>query len=259
MRNSHQKLTFMNILLKPAPDAKTVKPVQPTGLVAVSTKFTKASDKIRLDIETAIKDGALLPGDPIDEAQLASQYKVSRTPIREALIQLQTQGMLTSLPRGGMVVAKMDLQQLLQLWELLAELEGVAVRLACQRMSPEEREAIDSHHRQSRTVAEADDMAGWQHSNLQFHELIYRASRNPYLRQEVLRMRARTGYYRRHAFGALGQVKASFEQHSQIVEAFNKSDGEAATKAMLAHMRPASDAKGLTDFIVNLPKEVLAR
>ena len=158
-----------------------------------------------------------------------------------------------------MVVAKMDLQQLLQLWELLAELEGVAVRLACQRMTPKEREAIASHHAKSRIVAEADDMAGWQHSNLQFHELIYRASRNPYLRQEVLRMRSRTGYYRRHAFGALGQVKASFEQHSQIVDAFNKSDGEAAAQAMLAHMRPASDAKGLTDFIVNLPKEVLAR
>ena len=62
-----------------------------------------------------------------------------------------------------------------------------------------------------------------------------------------------------YVFGALGQVKASFEQHSHIVEAFNKSDGEAAAQAMLAHMRPASDAKGLTDFIVNLPKEVLAR
>jgi DNA-binding GntR family transcriptional regulator len=184
---------------------------------------------------------------------------VSRTPIREALILLQAQGMLTSLPRGGMVVAKMDLQQLLQLWELLAELEGVAVRLACQRMTPEERQAIASHHANSRAVAEANDMAGWQHSNLQFHELIYRASRNPYLRQEVLRMRARTGYYRRHAFGALGQVKASFEQHSHIVDAFTKNDGEAAAQAMLAHMRPASDAKGLTDFIVNLPKEALAR
>ena len=237
--------------------AKNLPP--PLGKPDRATKFTKASEKIRLNIENAIKDGALLPGEPIDEVHLAIQYKVSRTPIREALIQLQAQGLLTSLPRGGMVVAKMDLQQLLQLWELLAELEGVAVRLACQRMTPDEREAIDRHHSQSRAVAAADDMAGWQQSNLQFHELIYRASRNPYLRQEVLRIRARTGYYRRHAFGALGQVKASFEQHSQIVKAFNLSDGEAAAQAMLAHMRPASDAQGLTDFIVNLPKQVLAR
>ena len=243
----HEKLTFVKSVNKPL------------VRVAPPTKFTKASDKIRLEIENSIKSATLLPGDPIDEAELASQYKVSRTPIREALIQLQAQGMLTSLPRGGMVVAKMDLQQLLSLWELLAELEGVAVRLACQRMTPEERNGIAMHHERSLKVAEADDIAGWQESNLRFHELIYRASRNPYLRQEVLRMRARTGYYRQHAFGALGQIRTSFEPHGQIVRAFNNNDGEAASIAMLAHMRPASDAQGLTDFIVNLPKDVLAR
>jgi DNA-binding GntR family transcriptional regulator len=105
----------------------------------------------------------------------------------------------------------------------------------------------------------ADDFAGWQESNLRFHELIYRSARNPYLRQEVLRIRARTGYYRRHAFGALGQIKASFEQHAAVVEAFKNMDGDAASIAMLAHMRPASDAQGLTDFIINLPREILAR
>lgn len=220
--------------------------------------FVKASDKIRLKIEDAIKEGTLLPGDPIDDAELAAQYQVSRTPIREALIQLQAQGMLTSLPRGGMIVAKMDLQQLLSLWELLAELEGVTVRLACQRMTADELAAIVQMHEDSRAVMEADDVAGWQESNLRFHELIYRAARNPYLRQEVLRMRTRTGYYRRHAFGALGRITASFEQHREVVEAFKKRDAEAASAAMVAHMRPASDAKGLTDFIVNLPREILA-
>ncbi len=220
-------------------------------------KFTKASDKIRTEIETAIREGALLPGDPIDEAEITAQYKVSRTPIREALIQLQAQGMLTSLPRGGMVVAKMDLQQLLSLWELLAELEGVAVRLACQRMTADELKAIVDNHEQSRAVADADDFAGWQESNLRFHELIYRATRNPYLRQEVLRIRTRTGYYRRHAFGAVGQIRASFDQHHSIVEAFQAGNAEAASNAMIAHMRPASDAKGLTDFIVKIPRELL--
>lgn len=220
--------------------------------------FVKASDKIRLKIEDAIKEGTLLPGDPIDDAELAAQYQVSRTPIREALIQLQAQGMVTSLPRGGMIVAKMDLQQLLSLWELLAELEGVTVRLACQRMTADELAAIVQMHEDSRAVMEADDVAGWQESNLRFHELIYRAARNPYLRQEVLRMRTRTGYYRRHAFGALGRITVSFEQHRDVVEAFKKRDAEAASAAMIAHMRPASDAKGLTDFIVNLPREILA-
>ena len=222
------------------------------------TTFTKASEKIRLEIEAAIKAATLLPGDAIDEAQLASLHGVSRTPVREALIQLQAQGLLTSLPRGGMVVAKMDLQQLLSLWELLSELEGVAARLACQRMTPDELEAICKNHEDSHVAVLADDMAAWQESNLLFHELIYRATRNPFLRQEVLRMRTRTGSYRQHAFAALGRIKASYEQHALVVEAFRRADPDAASSAMQMHMRPARDAAAMTDFIVNLPRELLA-
>lgn len=220
--------------------------------------FTKASDKIREEIENAIMNGSLLPGDAINEAELSGQYGVSRTPVREAMILLQAQGLLTSLPRGGMLVAKMDLQQLLSLWELLAELEGVAARLACQRMRPEELQAIISHHALANKIVEREDMAAWQQSNLSFHELIYQATRNPYLRQEVLRIRTRTGFYRRHAFAALGKLRASHEQHWQVVQAFQKSDPEAACMAMLAHMRPAQNAQALTDFIVNLPKDLIS-
>ena len=218
--------------------------------------FTKASDRIRAAVEAAVMDGSLLPGDSIDEAALADQHQVSRTPVREALIQLQAQGIATSLPRGGVIVAKMDLQQLLSLWELLAELEGVAARLACQRMTKDELAALVQHHEASTAIVDADDVAGWQDSNLGFHELIYRATRNPYLRQEVLRIRTRTGYYRKHAFGALGRIRASFEQHRLVVDALQRGDPDGAVKAMTDHMRPEQGAFGLTDLIVNLPKAV---
>ena len=106
----------------------------------------KVSDQIRIRIESAIASGELLPGDAIDDVALARQYKVSRTPVREALLQLQAQGILTSTPRGGSMVAKMNLQQLLSLWELLAELEGIAVRLACERMTIEDTQALLKQH-----------------------------------------------------------------------------------------------------------------
>lgn len=228
------------------------------AMLGKRTAFLKASDRIRSSVEVAVADGSLLPGDSIDESALADQHQVSRTPVREALIQLQAQGIVTSLPRGGMVVAKMDLQQLLSLWELLAELEGVAARLACQRMTKEELEAIVRHHEESARIAESDDVAGWQERNLGFHELIYRATRNPYLRQEVLRIRTRTGYYRKHAFGALGRIRASFEQHRLVVEALSRKDADAAAHAMVQHMRPEQSAFTLTDLIVNLPKTVFA-
>jgi DNA-binding GntR family transcriptional regulator len=233
------------------PLANAIKPLQ-------KSKFMKASDRIRQEVEKAIKDALLLPGDAIDEAELASQHGVSRTPVREALIQLQAQGLVTSLPRGGMVVAKMDLQQLLSLWELLAELEGVAARLACQRMTPEELAAIVSLHDQSLQAAERDDVAAWQESNLRFHELIYRATRNPFLRQEVLRMRTRTGFYRQHAFAALGKIKASYEQHQLVVFSDEIYDQIAYIIAqgwspLVEHVHPSRSMASVKMLLLTLP------
>lgn len=218
----------------------------------------KVSERIRQHLENAICNGDLMPGEAIDESALAGHFAVSKTPVREALIQLQAQGWVSSLPRGGPIVAKMNLQQLLSLWELLAELEGVAVRLACERMTDQELQALVQLHESSRDVVAREDTAGWQAVNLQFHELIYQGSRNVFLRQEVLRMRFRTGAYRRHAFGALGHVQASFEQHQTVVDALRARDAQLAVANMRDHMRPGRDARTLHDFVMNLPSELLA-
>jgi DNA-binding GntR family transcriptional regulator len=218
----------------------------------------KVSDQIRLHLEDAMSKGDLLPGEAIDEVALARDFGVSRTPVREALIQLQAQGWVSTLPRGGPIVAKMNLQQLLSLWELLAELEGVAVRLACERMSEDDLAAVLALHERSRAVALQEDLGGWQALNLEFHERIYQGSRNPFLRQEVLRIRFRTGVYRRHAFGALGRLNASFEQHQAVVEALRARDAAQAVRHMREHMQPGRDARTFNDFVMNLPAELLA-
>jgi DNA-binding GntR family transcriptional regulator len=113
-------------------------------------------------------------------------------------------------------------------------------------------------HRSSKKIADKEDMDGWQEANLKFHEIIYEAARNPFLRQEVLRIRSRTGVYRRHAFGALGRIKSSYDQHEKIVNALEKRDAEAAASCMTDHMRPGRDSKTLNDFIMSLPRELLA-
>lgn len=219
----------------------------------------KVSDQIRLRIEEAISSGELLPGDAIDDVALAKSHKVSRTPVREALLQLQAQGLVQSTPRGGYTVAKMNLQQLLSLWELLAELEAVAVRLACERMSSTEIRALKKQHAASKKAVEHNDFEAWQHCNLQFHDLIYQGARNVYLRQEVMRLRFRTGVYRRHAFASLGDVRSSYQQHEKIVQAIETRSASSASVFMADHMRPGRDSKSLNDFILSLPGELLAQ
>ena len=225
---------------------------------SIKPGFVKASEKIHWLIEQDIKNGVLLPGDSIDEVSIARKHKLSQTPIREALIKLQAQGLIKSQPRGGMIVAKMSLQQLLSLWELLAELEGVAAKLACQRMLATELTQLKEIHQSSTAIVESEDVEGWQKTNLLFHEIIYKSTRNPYLRQEVLRIRTVTGYYRKHAFGALGQIRTSFEQHERIIQAIESKNVEQAFAAMNHHMLPANNSTGLTNFIVNIPQESLA-
>lgn len=215
----------------------------------------KASERIRSNIEKLVREGTLLPGDPVDEAKLIAEYGVSKTPVREALLQLQAQGLLDSLPRGGMVVAKLDIQGLLCMWELMADMEGLCARYACDRMTTPERQALAALH--ERSAGERDNVRKWRETDLEFHEALYNGARNPYLREAIMRMRARTAAYRMHASGATGRLQASYSQHEAVVSAILACDSATAARAMFEHMSPGLDTREVTALIVNLPKALL--
>ncbi|KAA0892806.1 GntR family transcriptional regulator [Pusillimonas sp. ANT_WB101] len=217
----------------------------------------KISERIRQSIEEDIRMGHLLPGDIIDENAVAQKFGASRTPVREALLQLEAQSMLISQPRQGMVVAKMDVRQLLAIWELLCEIEGVCARLACERMTEQEIEKLEEVHVQAQLVVDNDDVEGWRAVNHAFHDVLYQGSRNPYLRQEILRLRARTGGYLQHAFSALGRLHSSQEQHGELLEAIKARDPKRAHEKMMEHISLDQGARGLTDFIINLPSSLI--
>lgn len=217
----------------------------------------KISDQIREAIEEGIRSGALVPGDPIDEDHWGKRFEVSRTPVREAFLQLQAQGLLINLPRAGMVVAKLDLQQLVNVWELLAELEAFAVKLACDRMSNTERRQLADIHEAAQESVECEDVTAWHQHNADFHEVLYAGARNPYLREDILRMRAKTAVYRKHAYAAVGHLRASYQQHQTILAAVLARDSQAAYECMSGHMSPATGTQSLADLIVSLPRELL--
>lgn len=217
----------------------------------------KASVRIQQVIDAQIREGRLLPGDPIDEEALMAQFGVSRTPVREALLNLKAEGLAMSLPRGGVVVAKLDLKQLYAMWELMAELEGLCARYACERMTATERTALAAAHEAAQAVVKADDATGWQRTNAAFHELLYAGARNPYLRQEILHMRTRTQAYRNHAFGAYGRLQVSYQSHALIVEAILAHDCAAAARAGFMHLNPSETAPSFANLLMDLPADLL--
>ena len=218
----------------------------------------KASEHIYRVVESQISQRELLPGDPVDEESLMAQFGVSRTPVREAILRLKAEGLVSSISRGGAIVPKMEFGQLLSVWELLAELEGLAARYACERMTKEERQALADAHHSARDVVERNDDRGWQLANMAFHEVLYAGSRNPYLRQEILRMRTRTSAYRNHSFDAMGVIGKANHYHGLIVQAILDQDPQEAGKVATAHLTPGVGAPSLMDLLHRLPKDLLA-
>jgi DNA-binding GntR family transcriptional regulator len=101
---------------------------------------------LRDAIEDLIATGDLHPGDHLDETELATRFGVSRTPIREALIQLASMGLVMIRPRRGAVVAEVAPEQLVEMFEVMAELEAMCGRLAARRMSSDDQAVLQSAH-----------------------------------------------------------------------------------------------------------------
>jgi DNA-binding GntR family transcriptional regulator len=108
--------------------------------------MTTHSATLREQIEEMIAVGELKPGQHLDETELATRFGVSRTPIRETLIQLASMGLVVIRPRRGAIVAELGPQQLVEMFEVMSELEATCGRLAARRMTPAEQQALLAAH-----------------------------------------------------------------------------------------------------------------
>jgi DNA-binding GntR family transcriptional regulator len=219
----------------------------------------KNSDLIRFSVETSIRKGKLPPGHIIDEQELARQFNVSRTPVREALLHLQAQGIVESITRTGMSVTKLTIQELLAIWELMAELEAVAARLASERMTDQELSKLKQIHEQSSAIIAHKDATEWGEVNYDFHMVLYEGCRNPFLKEELLKLRLRTAGYLKQAYACIGRAQASYEQHGELLQALLARDSKLASEMMVRHVSLAQGAKGLTELLITMPESFLEK
>ena len=113
--------------------------------------------RLRAQLEEEIVTGKLPPGTRLDEVSLANRFGVSRTPIREALFELSSTGLIETRPRRGAVVANVGPGRLVEMFEVMAELESMCGRLATRRMSDAERNALEEAHLACERAAETGD------------------------------------------------------------------------------------------------------
>lgn len=192
--------------------------------------------RLREALEDDIVSGRLRPGQRLDEAGLAERFAVSRTPIREALIQLSASGLVEIRPRRGAFVVLLGPRALLESFELMAEIEAACARLAAQRMGPADMAAIRAAHEACRGAVAAGDEAAYYPANAVFHGAIYAATGNRVLMGEALRLQRALQPYRRLQLKVPRRMEASFAEHEGIVEALAAGDGVGAAERVRAHV-----------------------
>lgn len=187
-----------------------------------------------------IDGGRLNPGDVLEEAPLMAAHGVSRTPVREAFIQLETAGLIRRLPRKGAVLFKPTLEEFLAILEVHAKLEGQAAGLAARRMSPQNAEdleaAVIACERHARDKGDCDP-DGYYQLNLRFHETVALSAGNPFL-VEMIKTNARKlmAYYRAR-YRYPGSIATSAREHRQIAALITAHKRTEAEAAMIAHVQ----------------------
>lgn len=128
------------------------------GRIAVASIALNAGTRLRDQIENEILTGALGPGHRLDEVSLATRFGVSRTPIREALMQLAATGLIEMRPRRGAIVAEVGPERLVQMFEVMAELESFAGRAATRRHTEDDKARLLEALEACRKAAETGPM-----------------------------------------------------------------------------------------------------
>lgn len=200
------------------------------------------AEKLATAIADGILNGALAPGDRLDESSLAQQHGVSRTPVREALRQLAMSGLIDMRPRKGAIVSKATPDQIESLFVAMAELEATCARLAAISMTPIERRRLQARHDAMTALAAAGDTDAYSNANVAFHSTIYAGAHNAPLGEFALTLRRRVGPFRRAQFQVEGRLLRSNLEHDAVVKAILSGDAMAAHAAMLHHVSLVEDA-----------------
>lgn len=203
-------------------------------------------DDLAARIRAKIMSGEIPIGAPLRQAELATEFGISRTPVREALRQLQTGGLIEVVPNRGAIVRVPVPWEVREAYEVRAELEALAARRSVKRMSAElidELERVNSDmYAQSKRAAD-DSKPAKGSANDQFHTLIYQAAANS--RLERLLTDLNDAFPRNVSALVLKDNPRhrdeNFEEHQQIIQAFRAGDEERAATLVRDHVLSAGE------------------
>lgn len=196
----------------------------------------RRADQIAVQLEELIFDGTFVDGQRLDEVRLAEQFGVSRTPLREALQRLALSGMVEMIPRRGAFVQQPGPVELMEMFEVMAELEAACGRLAAMRITDTALKDLRAANAKCLAAVEARDADSYYTENERFHRIIYRQSGNGFLEQETSKLHKRLKPFRRKQLRFRGRMAQSMAEHEAIVAALEEGDAARAEDTLRKHV-----------------------
>lgn len=193
-------------------------------------------------IREAIIEGTLEPGERLMEAQLAEDLGVSRTPVREAIRQLELAGLVVMIPRRGAYVADISLKDVADVFEIRGALEALAASLAADRATDEEIQQLQSLLVEIERSVEARDVDLLVELDTRFHDQLYKFSRNERLGQLLSTLREQIQRFRMQTLSNPARMRVALEEHRALVEALAARDAEAAARFAAQHIESAENS-----------------
>jgi len=184
----------------------------------------------------------LAPGSWLDEQSLAEQFGISRTPMREAIKALASEGLVTMKMRRGAYVTEVNRSDLEQIFTVLSLLEGQAAKEAALKATEDELNLLDHLHHRLETAAADRDIEQFFEINGKFHELIQQIAGNRWMNGVIDDLRKVLKLHRKDSLTSTGRLQNSLVEHREILRAILKRDDLAAEAAMRKHFANGLEA-----------------
>ena len=203
-------------------------------------------------VRNAITYGKLKPGERLVEKRLCEMFNVGRTPLREALRQLEVEGYLEFIPNKGVTITKISIENMEDIYNVLAVLEGYAAEVATTYLSASDIKKIESIQNDQKRAWATKDYKEWLDKNADLHEYIVTASKNSFLTTIISNLRQRVYRFRLISITIPDSIEEYIRSHEEIIGAISKKESKRAGKAMQKHVVFA--AKKMVGLLKELPE-----
>jgi len=192
--------------------------------------------EVAAKIREMIRKGVLVRGQRIVEADVCEQIGVSRTPLREALRMLESEGLVELFPHKGVFIRQPSMDEIQEMFEVMGVLEGTCARLTAEKMTTAGWQKIERLHRKLETHYAEGDREKYISANNVFHALVQELAGNRVLDEAVAKLREKVALYRHQQIYEDRRFDESIREHREILEAFRRRDPDAAEKRMKRHL-----------------------